>query len=255
MKKTVYSLVSVMLFFFVSCGGGGSNDPVQDPSGSDPVPNPSGNSHGVTSIEMSQTNAALYVGQYMRLTANFLSIGEASMPNYSWKTSDANVVEVKAIDLSGSRSGETVSRKIMGEIIGRSAGTAIVTIQTENGLSATCQVTVSNLNIEKITFDKPKIEIFEGKSERLMITVSPDHTTDMINKALKWSSENTDVVIISDISDISSSSEQVVVTGVKQGTTNIVVTSSDGTFVAKCPVTVKRINNVNYNSYGNDNQW
>lgn len=240
MRKTVCSLVSVMLFFFVSCGGGGSNDPVQ---------NPSDNPHEVTAIEMSQTNATLYVGQYMDLEANFLAVGVPNVPNYSWKTSDKNVVEL--MDWSKSRSGEATRKRI----IGRSAGTAIVTIQTENGLSATCQVTVSNLNIENITFDKPKIDIIEGKSEKLVITVSPIHATDMINKALKWSSENTDVVIISDISDISSSSEQVVVTGVKQGTTNIVVTSSDGTFVAKCPVTVKRINNVNYNPYGNDNQW
>lgn len=240
MRKTVYSLVSVMLFFFVSCGGGDSNDP-----------NPSGGIHEVTSIEMSQTNATIHVGEIMELTAKFLPIDATNIPDYDWKTSDENVVELQRVITT--KSGETASRKIRG----RAAGTAIVTIQTQNGLSATCQVTVSNstVNIENITFDKPEIEInSNGQPTNLLVTISPEYATDLINKALKCTSEDTDVATISNTS-YSLKGCEITITGSKPGTTNIVVASNDGTIMAKCRVTVKNNNNVNYNPYGNDNQW
>ncbi len=226
-----------MLFFFVSCGGGDSNDP-----------NPSGGIHEVTSIEMSQTNATIHVGETMELTAKCLPIDATVIPDYRWKTSDENVVELEG---RMTKSGETTSQKI----IGKAVGTAIVTVQTLNDLSATCQVTVSNstVNIENIIFNKSELEINEGQTDRLAIKVSPEYATDVISDALKWSSENTDVAVI--VSNVSSSTRIGYVTGVKPGTTNIVVTSSDGTFIAKCPVTVKSNNKVNYNPYGNDNQW
>lgn len=225
-----------MLFFFVSCGGGDSNDP-----------NPSGGTREFTSIEISQTNATIHIGETMELTAKCLPIDATLVPDYSWETSDENVVELESL----SRSGETTSRKMRG----RAAGTAFVTVRTQNGLSATCQVTVSNstVNIENIIFNKSELEINEGQTDRLAIKVSPEYATDVINDALKWSSENTDVAVI--VSNVSSSTRIGYVTGVKPGTTNIVVTSSDGTFIAKCPVTVESNNKVNYNPYGNDNQW
>lgn len=234
MRKTVYSLVSVMLFFFVSCGGGDSNDP-----------NPSGGIRELTSIEMSQTNATIHIGETMELTAKCLPIDATVIPDYRWKTSDENVVELEG---RMTKSGETTSQKI----IGKAVGTAIITVQTLNDLSATCQVTVSNspVDVEKITLDNSEIELYEEQKAFLLATVFPVYATE---QTLKWTTENKDIATVSE--DKNWGGKAAVVYGGRTGTTNIVVTSNDGKVMAKCRVAVKSNNKVNYNPYGNDNQW
>lgn len=227
-----------MLFFFVSCGGGGSNDPVQDPSGSNPVPNPSDGIHEVTAIEMSQTSATIHLKEELKLLVK-CSPAEVNSYKIDWVTSDEKVVDIRT------KTDSCVT------VIGKAAGTATI-IAKVNGLSATCQVTVSDspVDVESITLDKSEIELYEGQTASLLATIFPAYAT---NQTLMWTTENKDIATV--VAAKNNWEIRALVCAGRPGTTDIIATSNNGKVMAKCHVTVKSNNKVNYNPYENDNQW
>jgi len=96
--------------------------------GTTPPPPPPG-PNPVTGITVSPATLRLAVGQSATLTA-VISPADATNQTVNWSTSDISVVE-------GTQSGLTAT------VRGVSAGTAVVTVTTEDGgFSATCTVTV-----------------------------------------------------------------------------------------------------------------
>ncbi len=125
-------------------------------------------------------------------------------------------------------SNETVATVQLAEgkvtVIAVSAGTAVVTVTASNGLTAKCQVTVSDVEATEIILSKTETVLEKGKTETITATVKPDNTTD---KTVTWTSGNEKIVTVTDG----------VITAVGAGTAKIVASCGDVT--AECLVTVE----------------
>ncbi len=171
----------------------------------------------VTNITLSSESISLVEGDSETLTAT-VSPSNATNKNVIWKSSNTSVA--------------TVSN---GKVTALKAGTATITVTTDDGgKTAACQVTVNAriYNVESVSLDKTSITLTEGDSETLTATVSPSNAT---NKNVIWKSSNTSVATVNNG----------VVTALKAGTATITVTTEDGGKTATCQVTVNaRIYNV-----------
>lgn len=131
----------------------------------------------------------------------------------TWKSSDKKVVSVDK----------------NGKITAKSAGTAVITCTTSNGLTTQCTVTVRK-PVKSIKLNSTKKTIHTGKTFQLKATVSPSDAT---VKDVKWKSSNTKVATVSSTG---------LVKGVAKGSATITCTAADGSKVnAKCAITVKDI--------------
>ena len=165
----------------------------------------------VESVSLDKTSITLTEGSSQTLTAT-VSPSNATNKNVSWKSSNTSVA--------------TVSNGVVTAI---KAGTATITVTTEDGgKTATCQVKVNAkvYKVESVSLDKTSITLTEGSSQTLTATVSPSNAT---NKNVSWKSSNTSVATVSNG----------VVTAIKAGTATITVTTEDGSKTATCQVTVK----------------
>ena len=165
----------------------------------------------VESVSLDRTSITLTEGDSQTLTAT-VSPSNATNKNVSWKSSSTSVA--------------TVSN---GKVTALKAGTASITVTTEDGgKTATCQVTVNArvYNVESVSLDKTSITLTEGDSQTLTATVSPSNAT---NKNVSWKSSNTSVATVSNGK----------VTALKAGTATITVTTDDGGKTATCMVTVE----------------
>ena len=167
--------------------------------------------YNVESVSLDKTNITLTEGDSETLTATVYP-DNATNKNVSWKSSNTSVATVNN-----------------GVVTALKAGTATITVTTEDGgKTATCQVTVNAriYNVESVSLDKTNITLPEGDSETLIATVYPDNAT---NKNVSWKSSNTSVATVNNG----------VVTAIKAGTATITVTTEDGSKTATCQVTVK----------------
>ncbi|MDD5951281.1 MAG: Ig-like domain-containing protein, partial [Bacteroidales bacterium] len=178
--------------------------------------------YNVESVSLDKTSITLTEGDSQTLTATVYP-ANATNKKVSWKSSDESVA--------------TVSN---GQVTALKAGTATITVTTEDGgKTATCQVTVNAkvYNVESVSLDKTSITLTEGDSETLTATVSPSNAT---NKNVSWKSSNTSVATVSNGK----------VTALKAGTATITVTTEDGGKTATCQVTVY----ANHTSTGGSNE-
>lgn len=106
-------------------------------------------------------------------------------------------------------------------------GTANITATTENGIKAVCKLTVVQ-PVTGIEISDPAAEVYTGEKFTLTAKILPGNAN---NQNVIWSSSD---------SRIASVSSTGTVTGVKAGTADIIVTSADGSYTAKCSVTVKQ---------------
>lgn len=83
------------------------------------------------------------------------------------------------------------------------------------------------ISVTGVTLNSSSLSVETGKTGQLTATVAPANAT---NKAVSWSSDNTDVVTVDNTGKV---------TAVKAGTANITVKTTDGAKSAKCVVTVK----------------
>jgi uncharacterized protein YjdB len=117
-----------------------------------------------------------------------------------------------------------------GEVTALSAGTATITVTTEEGnFTASCVVTVeeSTVLVTGVTLDKERLTIKKGESFSLTATVLP---ADATNKAVTWSSDDPDVATVDNVGKV---------TALAVGKATITVTTEEGSFTATCAVTVE----------------
>ena len=122
----------------------------------------------------------------------------------------------------------TVDKK--GLVTAVKPGTANVVIRskTYNDKQATCKVTVKqDKTLKGIALNPTEISIKVGESKELSVIYTPEYAT---NKTVTWTSSNTAVATVSNG----------VVTAKKEGTATITATSKEGSFKAKCAVTVSK---------------
>ena len=168
----------------------------------------------VTNIMASQIiidNAlSMYVGDEKQITLEINPAGASQTATWSSSAQD-----VATVDASG-------------KVTALKQGTARITATTTDGtvLSATCDVTVSNVAVTAVALDATSKVIRLGNTVTLTATVSPANAT---NKEVVWSSSKTDYATVSDG----------VVTAIAVGSTTISVASADDAYKkANCSVEV-----------------
>ncbi len=161
-------------------------------------------------ITLDVTEKTLTEGDEFTLTAT-LSPEDVTDKTITWISSDISVA--------------TVSDS--GVVKAVSAGEAVITARTVNGLEATCTVTVEARIIDPtgISLDTTVKTLTEGDEFMLTATVAPDDATD---KTVTWTSSNTDVATVADG----------LVRALSAGRAIITAYTSNG-FKATCNITVK----------------
>jgi len=186
----------------------------------------------VADISLNETEKTLLVGDSETLVAT-ITPENATNQNVTWSSSDESVVKVDDSPLSG-------SRPLTGQLTALKAGTATITVTTEDGgKTATCLVTVTDdvVYVTDVTLNKTTLELKVGESETITSTIIPANAT---NKNVTWSSSDETVVkVASPVSGLDPNSGGTVqITALKAGTATITVTTEDGGKTATCTVTV-----------------
>ena len=171
----------------------------------------------VISVSLDKTSVELTEGDETTLTAT-VNPDNATNKKVSWKSSNSSVATVSG-----------------GKVTALKAGTATITVTTEDGgKTATCEVKVvaKTIAVTSISLDKTSVELTEGDETTLAATVNPDNAT---NKNVIWKSSNSSVATVSGGK----------VTALKAGTATITVSTEDGGKTATCDIKVIKKNNDN----------
>lgn len=174
----------------------------------------------VSGIQLSQTSAALTVGDTLTLTKTIYP-SDATNQAVTWTSSSDAVASVDS----------------NGKITAKTAGSAVITCKSvsDNSVVGICNVTVkakvqtpSEIKVNKITLNKTTASVTKGKTLQLTATVAPGNAT---KKEVKWSTSNKNVATVSPSG---------LVTAKSAGTATITCTAQDGSGVkATCKITVK----------------
>lgn len=180
----------------------------------------------VSGVAISKTTLTLKKGATETLVATVNPV-DATDASVKWHSSDESVVSV---DNNGG-------------VRALKAGTATITVTSVDGaFSASCVITVI-VDVTEVTLSEASLSITEGKSVSLIATILPE---DASNKGITWKSSDESVASVS---------QEGVVTGNKVGKTVIKVKTSDQGKEARCEVTVTSAENIQYNPYGDKQQW
>jgi uncharacterized protein YjdB len=165
-----------------------------------------------TGVSLNKTSTTISIGGSETLVAT-VQPNDAANKNVTWSSNSPGVAVVNASGL----------------VTGVSAGTATITVLTQQGgHTAFCTVNVTNENIPPtgVTLNKTSTTISVGVAETLVATVLPSNAT---NKNVAWSSSSPSVA------NVNSSG---LVTGVSTGSATIIVSTQQGGYTAFCSITV-----------------
>lgn len=162
----------------------------------------------------SPTTLALPLGETQTLKAIVVPT-DATNQNVKWKSSDTSVATVSAT----------------GEIEPKTVGEATITVTTvDGGHTATCVVTVvpEIIRVTGVSLNKTVTEVFIGPDlkETLVATITPSNAT---VKTVTWRSNDNAIATVNELGEVE---------GKSVGTANITATTTDGSFVATCVVSV-----------------
>ena len=160
----------------------------------------------VSSIDISQSEATMYIGENIHLTATLMPTN-VTYKTIEWTSSNEDVVMV-------SNNGEVTA-------VGK--GAAIVTARSD-GKETHCSCTVL-VPLSSLSFDKNSLSLFNGSSATLVIVKNPSDAT--IKGDISWASSNSAIATVSDSG---------VVTAINKGSATITA-AVDGC-TASCHVTV-----------------
>lgn len=175
----------------------------------------------VTSASTSKT-AASNAPSKVKLNKTKLSLkkGASKKLKYSFTPSDAKST------VTWSSSNKKVAKvSSSGKVTATGYGSAVITVKTSNGKTATCKVTVPAPKVKKIKLNKTKLELMVGKKTTLKYTLSPKGAKTKVS----FKSSKTSVATVNSKGKI---------TAKKAGKTTITVKTSNGK-KATCKVTVK----------------
>ena len=168
----------------------------------------------VEKVSLNKSATTLTEGESETLTATITPSNATGDKTVKWSSSNEAVA---AVDSNG-------------KVTAKKAGTAVITVTSSNGKSASCTVTVKQkeIAITGISLNKSTTSLTEGESETLTATITPSNATG--DKTVKWSSSNEAVAAVDSNGKV---------TAKKAGTAVITATSSNGKS-ASCTVTVKQ---------------
>ena len=166
----------------------------------------------VTSVELNETSATLFVGETYTLVATVLP-ENATDKSVTWSSSHPNIA--------------TVDQN--GIVIAVRPGDATITVKTNDGnKTATCVVKVSErtIHVTSVELNETYSTLFVGEIETLKATVLPENATD---KSVTWSSSHPNIATVD---------QNGIVTAVRPGDATITVKTNDGNKTATCAVSV-----------------
>ena len=164
----------------------------------------------VTSVKLDKSSISVRIGNTYQLTST-ISPSDATDKSITWTTDDTSIASVSKTGL----------------VKGLKKGVAKITATASNGKSASCTVNVIK-SVTGVQLNKSEATVYTGKTFALTANVLPE---DANNRNVSWSSSDTAIAKVSSAG---------VVTGVKAGTAVITAKTADGSFTAKCTVTVKQ---------------
>ncbi len=173
----------------------------------------------VTGVTLNKTSHTMKVGETLALTATVLPV-TATNKNVTWSS-----------DLTG------VATVNSGVVTALSAGTAHVTVTTEDGSrTAVCTVTVEEkepeivdpaiIKVTGVTLNKTSHTMKVGETLALTATVLPENAT---NKNVTWSSDSPEIATVNNG----------IITAVSAGIANITVKTVNESKTATCHVIVE----------------
>ena len=165
-----------------------------------------------TGINLDKPELTLNVNESSKYVAILSPYSIANNTSLTWQSSNPDVATVDA----------------NGVVTGISEGKATITVRNSNGLSASSEVTVTNINtpITNVSLNYSDLEIRKDSSQGLRATITPKETTD--DKTLTWESNNPEVATVSSTG---------VVTARRPGNAIITVRTSNG-LTDTCNITV-----------------
>jgi uncharacterized protein YjdB len=164
-----------------------------------------------TSLSLDATRLQLNTGRSALIKPEYTPLNMAA-GDLQWRTSNAAVATV-------------VSDDGFGRVSARAAGTALITVMTEDGdLSDTCTVTVESL-ISNIALSRYNLALQRGESHLLRAEITP---ADAYRQTVTWLSSDASVA------EVSASGN---VTALKAGTAQITAKTENG-FEGTCQVSV-----------------
>ena len=166
-----------------------------------------------TGVKLNQSSLTLGKGESYGLVSTVLP-ANAKNKTCTWSTSNSSVA--------------TVSNT--GKVTAKAVGTAVITVKTVNGKTATCKVTVKPAPTSVKT---NPTSLTLGKGESYTISESTNSGSYANAANLKWTSTNTKVVTVQ-----KGSGNKAVVKAVGTGTADVKITLFNGK-TATCKVTVK----------------
>ena len=161
------------------------------------------------SITLNRNTASLNTGKTLKLKAT-LAPSDASKA-LIWTTSDKRVAVVSS----------------KGVVTALKGGKTTITATADNGLTAKCVVTVTQL-VEKVKLNKTKLTLSPNERATLTATVSPSSAS---HKSIEWTSDNTKVVKVT---------QKGVVTAIAAGSATVTAKNLAGDVSAQCKITVRR---------------
>jgi uncharacterized protein YjdB len=165
----------------------------------------------VTGIVLLPATLTLNVGSPQQLAAT-ITPANASNKNLNWSSDNTAVATVSST----------------GMVTAVSVGTATITVTTEDGgkTATTAITTINQIFVSSISVLPATATIAMGNQQQLTATITPSNAS---NKNLSWTSSDTNVATVNSLG---------LVTSVAPGTCNITVTTQDGEKTAIAAITV-----------------
>ena len=169
----------------------------------------------VSSISLSQTAATIAFGQTLTLTAT-VQPTNASNSEIEWSSSNPAIASVSDGVVTA----------------GTTSGNVTITAKSKSNpeVTATCKVTVKSeiILVNRITISPSSLNLYLNQTAQLTATVSPSNADD---KSIIWSVPQGSVVSVD---------QNGIVTAVREGTSRVIASSSDGNAQAWITVTVTK---------------
>ena len=192
------------------------------------IPNGQYLTDGGSASEIGNGTVSVVEPKNLELSQSEVTVKEATSTKVTAKVTPADASPI----VKWSSKNPEIATVNGGEITGVAVGTTTVTATTTNGISKTVKVTVqTNPDIIKptgISLDKDSLVLFTKQSEKLTATIQPKDTS---YPEVKWESKDPTIAKVDDTGKV---------TGLKPGTTTIIVTSKYGNYSASCNVTVEK---------------
>lgn len=129
----------------------------------------------VSSVYLNKSSASIQINNTVYLSATVYP-SYATNKKLVWSSDNSSVASVNQ----------------NGVVTGYKVGTATITAKANNGVKATCKITVTGIKVQNLSVKMDNLYV-KGKNVKLVATVSPSNAT---NRKITWSSSNTRVATI-----------------------------------------------------------